>query len=165
MRFLYRAYPDDPCNRQFEEAMANFEDPKKHFCPAPLDKMIGIMESFRTLDAMEEPSGVDKSLSAQINAVEQLRQQYEMELREDVNSQKTIDLYHKWYNEALVLFAGEISPGDEYFRVFKSPHSEDRQRSKRSLSLSVIRMRMRLCGCLGGTAPKYRLNGTNMFCG
>lgn len=73
IRFLYRQYPDDHCNRQFEEAMKNFEDPKQYFSPAPLDKMIGIMESFRTVDAMEEPSGVDKSLSARINAVEQLR--------------------------------------------------------------------------------------------
>ena len=121
MRFLYRQYPDDPCNRQFEEAMKNFEDPKQHFSPAPLDKMIGVMESFRTVDAMEEPSGVDKSLSARINAVEQLRQQYESSSRDAVNSQKTIDLYHKWYDEALVLFAGEISPDDEYFSVFKKP--------------------------------------------
>lgn len=121
VRFLYRTYPDDPYNRQFEEAMANFEDPKKHFCPAPLDKMIGILECFRAVDAIQDPPGVDKSLSARINAVEQLRQQYESSSRDAVNSQKTIDLYHKWYNEALVLFAGEISPGDEYFRVFKKP--------------------------------------------
>ena len=121
MRFLYRQYPDDPCNRQFEEAMKNFEDPKKHFSPAPLDKMIGVMESFRAVDTMEEPSEVDKSLSARINAVEQLRQQYESSSRDSVNSQKTIDLYHKWYDEALVLFAGEISPDDEYFSVFKKP--------------------------------------------
>lgn len=121
VRFLYRQYPDDPCNRQFEEAMKNFEDPKKHFSPAPLDKMIGIMESFRTVDTMQETSCDDKSLSARINAVEQLRQQYESSSRDAVNSQKTIDLYHKWYNEALVLFAGEISPSDEYFRVFKKP--------------------------------------------
>ena len=121
VRFLYRQYPDDPCNRQFEEAMKNFEDPKQHFSPAPLDKMIGIMESFRTVDTMQETSCDDKSLSARINAVEQLRQQYESSSRDAVNSQKTIDLYHKWYNEALVLFAGEISPSDEYFRVFKKP--------------------------------------------
>lgn len=90
VRFLYRTYPDDPCNRQFEEAMANFEDPKKHFCPAPLDKMIGILESFRAVDAIQDPPGVDKSLSARINAVEQLRQQYESSSRDAVNSQKTI---------------------------------------------------------------------------
>lgn len=119
LRYLHRAYPDDPCNKQFEEAMANFENPKNHFCPAPLDKMIGIMESFRAVDAEQEPLGVDKSLSDRINAVEQLRQRYESSLQDAVNSQKTIALYHKWYNEALVLFAEEISPSDEYFRVFK----------------------------------------------
>ena len=119
LRYLHRAYPDDPCNKQFEEAMANFENPKNHFCPSPLDKMIGIIESFRDVDAMQEPIGVDKSLSDRINAVEQLRKQYESSLQDVVNSQKTIDLYHKWYNEALALFAGEILPSDEYFRVFK----------------------------------------------
>lgn len=81
--------------------------------------MIGIMESFRDVDAMQEPIGVDKSLSDRINAVAQLRQQYESSLQDAVNSQKTIALYHKWYNEALVLFAEKISPSDEYFRVFK----------------------------------------------
>lgn len=120
VRFLYREYPDDPCNKQFEESMANFENPKNHFCPAPLDKMIGIMESFRDVDAMQEPSGADKSLSDRINEVEQLRKQYESSLQDAVNSQKTIDLYHKWYNEALSLFAREISPDDEYFCRFKN---------------------------------------------
>lgn len=108
MCFLYRAYPDDPCNRQFEEAMANFENPKNHFDPEPLDKMIGIVDSCRAMDVQQESSGADKSLSARIHAVEQLRQQYEASLQDAVNSQKTIELYHQWYNAAMVLFDGKI---------------------------------------------------------
>ena len=120
VRFLYKVYPDDPCNRQFEEAMSNFENPKNHFNPEPLDKMIGIMDSCRTIEVQQESSGTD-SLSARINEVELLRQQYEASLQDAVNSHKTIELYHQWYNAAMVLFAGEISRHDEYFCVFKEP--------------------------------------------
>ena len=119
VRFLYKMYPDDPCNKQFEEAMADFENRKNHFNPEPLDKMIGIMESFRAVDVLQGETGADTGMAARINAVEQSRRQYVESSREVVNSQKSIDLYHEWYNGAMVLFAGAFPSGNEYLMKFK----------------------------------------------
>ena len=43
IRFLNITYPNDSCSSSFAKAAEDFEGKANHFCPQPLDKMIGIL--------------------------------------------------------------------------------------------------------------------------
>ena len=112
IRFLNITYPNDSCISSFAKAAEDFEGKANHFCPQPLDKMIGILESCRALpltikSVKQEECDVDEL----INQLESKRSLYKSYTQDSINSRDCIEAYLSWYSDSLVFFAKYV-PSD-----------------------------------------------------
>lgn len=116
-RFLSNNYPNENMDKLFQEAASAFEDKINHHCPAPLEKMIGILEGCKALpNSTSKPSEVI-SIEDEILNVEKAYSIYQSFTHSKYNSSECITAYHNWYSSASVLFSKFFPSGDnEYLR-------------------------------------------------
>lgn len=120
-RFLTNDYSEENIGKMFQDAAAAFENKNNHFCPAPLDKMIGILESCKTLTISKSNIQViDVPVSDEISAVEKADSVYQSFTHSKYNSSECIRAYHIWYNAASVLFSKFFPISEDEYKRFRS---------------------------------------------
>ena len=108
----YRFLQNDTCNKDFKFAMDEFELKSNHLCPEPLDKMIGILESYKFLNKIQCEI-TNNALTDGIELIERDRELYASYDIDSCNKSECIELYHKWYSSSLVLFKRKLNHKDE----------------------------------------------------
>lgn len=120
-RFLTANYPKESIAKIFQDTAAAFEHKNNHFCPHPLDKMIGILESCKTLSiTFPQKENPEMTLNDEILNVEKSYSIYQSFTHSSYNSEECITAYHTWYSSAAVLFSKFFHSGDDEYRIFRN---------------------------------------------
>lgn len=119
--YLNITFQDNPCVTSFQQAAKVFEGKANHFCPQPLDKMIGILEGCKALSRAPEATPMAASGTEELfNQLESKRSLYKSFFQGNVNSIDCIEAYHNWYSESLVVFSQFIPSSNEDLIKFRS---------------------------------------------
>ena len=120
-RFLVANYPNESIGKLFQDAAAAFEHKNNHFCPNPLEKMIGILESCKTLStSLPQKENPFMSLNEEILNIEKSYSIYESFTHSKYNSDECISAYHTWYSGAAVLFSKFFQSSDDEYKIFRN---------------------------------------------
>lgn len=111
-RFLNINYSNDPCIKQFNNATEAFEKSNNHFCPEPLEKMIGILEGCKVLPQGLDNSQLESKMQNDIESAERAYSIYQSYTPDEMNSKECIGAYHNWYSVSLALFSKFFTIGD-----------------------------------------------------
>ena len=119
-RFLSNNYPTENIGGIFQDAATTFEQKNNHFCPGPLEKMIGILESCATLETNKtEKQDAHSSIEDEILTVEKADSIYQNFTHSRYNSSECIKAYHEWYSAASVLFSKFYPVSDAEYKRFR----------------------------------------------
>jgi len=118
-RFLSNNYHNDNMDKLFQEAACAFEEKSNHLCPAPLDKMIGILESCKALPNSTSKPLETITLDDEILNIDKAYSIYQSFTHSKYNSSECITAYHNWYSSASVLFSKFFPSGDDEYQRFR----------------------------------------------
>lgn len=119
-RFLSNNYPTENIGRIFQDSATTFEQKNNHFCPDPLEKMIGILESCVTLATPKiVKQETYSSIEDEILTVEKADSIYQSFTHSKYNSIECIKAYHEWYSAASVLFSKFYPVSDADYKKFR----------------------------------------------
>lgn len=104
-RFLTQQYPSENLAQNFQASADSFEQKSNHFCPKPLEKMIGILKSCRVIPSDHTMQHIDTTIDDEVSFVEKADAIYQSYDYGRSNSTDCIKAYHSWYSEACVLFS------------------------------------------------------------